>query len=454
MILCLTWISDFLEECDVAAVECRLGANEIDRRDWKFGRMMKLSGLQFSEKQLLKILQGLGWKGHWKQALSAVEWVYDYKVRLKWLMCLLLGQDDYYLYPDMAAYHPIDVTLGQVGLVRELIKLIECLKQKPTGKTNHFRRKNRDPVLNPDLVVFNAVRKGVFWVFEHLRKNGIRPMEGKLWVGNGEDAISEFGIRRSSLTGDAASRNEEVARAITYKILVKCFSEEGRIDEAVETLRKMEKKGIIGTAGLYYKLACCLCSNGRREQARAELYRTKPLAVTFTSMIVSAMEGGHLDDCSSSFNCMKGLCPPNIGTRVYLQNDMFSKAKELFEKQKQSRASLKLEYFEYVYKAMALSGYWLNQSKQASLLLAACLERCLTSRGHLLECAFDNLINLIDAGGVPCPEIFFEMVIQAMIHHNIEKAVLSVELARVSSKPTGSSIYVQNNRGNESKEPI
>lgn len=64
--------------------DCRLGAKEIDRRDWKFGRMMKLSGLQFSEKQLLKILQGLGRKGNWKQALSVVEWVYDDKVRVRW----------------------------------------------------------------------------------------------------------------------------------------------------------------------------------------------------------------------------------------------------------------------------------------------------------------------------------------------------------------------------------
>lgn len=77
---------------------------------------------------------------------------------LNWLTGLLLGQEDFYLYPDMAAYRSIAVTLGQGGLVRELMKLIECVKQKPAGKINHLRRKNWDPVLNPDLVVFNAVR--------------------------------------------------------------------------------------------------------------------------------------------------------------------------------------------------------------------------------------------------------------------------------------------------------
>ena len=41
--------------------------------------MMKQSGLQFTEKQLLKIVGGLGNKGQWKQALSAVEWVYNDK---------------------------------------------------------------------------------------------------------------------------------------------------------------------------------------------------------------------------------------------------------------------------------------------------------------------------------------------------------------------------------------
>lgn len=62
----------------------RLGAKEIEWKDWKFSRMMKLSGLQFMEKQLLKILRGLGNDGHWKQAIAVVEWVYHDKERRRW----------------------------------------------------------------------------------------------------------------------------------------------------------------------------------------------------------------------------------------------------------------------------------------------------------------------------------------------------------------------------------
>lgn len=42
---------------------------------------MKQSGLQFTEKQLLRIVEGLGAKGCWKQALSVVEWLYGDKER-------------------------------------------------------------------------------------------------------------------------------------------------------------------------------------------------------------------------------------------------------------------------------------------------------------------------------------------------------------------------------------
>lgn len=39
--------------------------------------MMKQSGLQFTERQLLRIVEELGAQGQWKQALSVVEWVYS-----------------------------------------------------------------------------------------------------------------------------------------------------------------------------------------------------------------------------------------------------------------------------------------------------------------------------------------------------------------------------------------
>jgi hypothetical protein len=42
---------------------------------------MKQSGLRFSEGQLLKIVEELGNKGKWSQAMAVVEWVYNDKER-------------------------------------------------------------------------------------------------------------------------------------------------------------------------------------------------------------------------------------------------------------------------------------------------------------------------------------------------------------------------------------
>lgn len=55
----------------------RLCGTKLGRRDWKLRRIMKQSGLEFTEGQVLRIVEGLGAKGCWKQALSVVEWLYD-----------------------------------------------------------------------------------------------------------------------------------------------------------------------------------------------------------------------------------------------------------------------------------------------------------------------------------------------------------------------------------------
>lgn len=57
----------------------RLSATELSVKDWKFARMIRYSGLQFTELQMLKIVEGLGYKGQWRHALSVVEWVYNSK---------------------------------------------------------------------------------------------------------------------------------------------------------------------------------------------------------------------------------------------------------------------------------------------------------------------------------------------------------------------------------------
>ncbi|KAH7511218.1 hypothetical protein FEM48_ZijujUnG0037000 [Ziziphus jujuba var. spinosa] len=466
----------------------RLSGLELSRRDWKLSRMMKKSGLQFTEKQMLKIVEGLGAKGCWQQAMSVVDWVYDdrdkrqNKSRFVYTKLLaILGKArrprealdifnlmrrDCSIYPDMAAYRSIAVTLGQAGHLKELVNIIECMKQKPSKRTkNIIRYKNWNPVLEPDLVVYNAVLnacvpshqwKGVSWVFDQLRKSGLKPnaasyglaMEVMLQSGK-FDLVHEF-FRKMKKSGEAPT-------ALTYRVLVRAFWGEGKVNEAVEAVRDMEQRGVVGTSSVYYELACCLCCFGRWQDAMVEvgkmkkLSNSKPLEVTFTGMIAASMDGGHIDDCISIFEHMKNHCAPNIGTintmlNIYGRNDMFSKAKKLFEEIKKvnpdsshpsldgehnylipdeytyssmlkaSASALQWDYFECVYKEMTLSGYQLDQSKHALLLP----EASRAGKWHLLEHAFDTTL---EAGEIPHPSWFTEMVFQVIAREDYERAI-------------------------------
>lgn len=47
---------------------------------------------------------------------------------------------------------------------------------------------------------------------------------------------------------------------------------EGKIDDAVLAVQGMEKRGIVGSAALYYDLARCLCSSGRCQEALMQVF--------------------------------------------------------------------------------------------------------------------------------------------------------------------------------------
>lgn len=64
---------------------------------------------------------------------------------------------DYHLYPDMDAYHCIAIVLGRSGLLKELVNMIDSMKQNPSKIIKKTKRKNWDHVLQPDLVVYNVV---------------------------------------------------------------------------------------------------------------------------------------------------------------------------------------------------------------------------------------------------------------------------------------------------------
>ncbi|OIV89398.1 hypothetical protein TanjilG_22230 [Lupinus angustifolius] len=450
----------------------RLSDREITTKDWKFSRIMKLSELPFTEGQLLMILELLGAKGCWKQALSVVQWVYNHKDQRKYRSRTAFKQSagkvgNVHVYPDNAAYHSIAVTLGQAGLMKDLMNIVELMRQKPKAvKFSHH--KNWDPVIEPDVVIYNAVLnacvpskqwKGVSWVFKQLKKSGLKPngatyglaMEVMLESGK-YDLVHEL--------FEKMMRSGEVPEALTYKVLVRTFWRQGKVDEALEAVSEMEKRGVTGTASVYHELACCVCNYGRWQEAvmMVEKIRSfshaRPLEYTFTSMIMSSMDGGHVNNCIHIFEYMKERYAPNIGTintmlKVYGRNDMFSKAKELFEDVKLANSdpfatpengsgssvipdvytysemleacvsAHHWEYFEHVYKEMTLSDCRLDQDKHLSLLIKASR----AGKCHLLEHAFDTIL---EAGEIPHHLLFFELVIQAIIQNNYERAVILV----------------------------
>lgn len=479
----LPWKKYLGEEEKIQLLIKRLSGTDLDMHDWKFSRLMKQSGLFFTEMYLLKILEGLGTLGTWRQALSVVEWVYnqkDYKHRKSRFvytkLLAVLGKarrpnealgifnvmrEDGQIYPDMAAYHTIAVTLGQAGLLNELVNIIECMRQKPSKRIKNIKLRNWDPCLEPDVVIYNAVLnacipshqwKGVFWVLKQMRFSGLKPtgatyglaMEVMLRAGK-HDFVYKFfeKMQKSGLP----------PRALTYKVLVRAFWEEGKVDEAVEAVRDMEKRGVVGAVSVYYELSCCLCNNGRWKDAMVEVEKlkslplTRPLEVAFTGMILSSLDGGYICNCISIFEQMKDHCAPNIGTinamlKVYGCSDMFAKAKELFEATKTTVSSFKSytgnnsslkpdaysystmlevsasahqwEYFEFLYKEMAFCGYQLDQKKHAWLLV----EASRAGKWHLLDHAFDTIL---EAGEIPRVSLFTEMICQTICQQNFER---------------------------------
>ncbi|XP_071733811.1 pentatricopeptide repeat-containing protein At5g67570, chloroplastic [Rutidosis leptorrhynchoides] len=482
------WVPPRRKVSDTEAIRFlvdKLSGTEASMKNWKFSRMMKQSELQFTEDQLLKIVGGLGDKGQWRHALSVVKWVYDskqhkhFKSRFVYTKLLsVLGKSrrphealqifntmrgDYHIYPDMAAYHCIAIALGQSGLLKELVSVIDCMKQEPSKMIKKNRRKNWNPVLQPDLVIYNAVLnactlsgdwKGVPWVFEELRASGLQP-SGATYGLAMEVMMASGKYERVHEYFEKMKKSGNAPKALTYKVLVKAFSKEGKVNEAVEAVRDMERKGVVGAASVYCELAFCLCYNGMWQEAILEINKmkrvalTRPLVVTFTGMILSSMDGGHIGNCIRIFEISKDHCTPDIGIinamlKVYGRNDMFFEAKELFEDTKRcnghnislgrdgpfvspdaytygemlrvSASAHQWEYFDFVYKEMVFSGYQLDPKKHAFLLV----EASRAGKTHLLEHAFDVML---EAGEIPPSSFFVEIICRAMIQDDFDRAL-------------------------------
>ncbi|XP_020574511.1 pentatricopeptide repeat-containing protein At5g67570, chloroplastic isoform X2 [Phalaenopsis equestris] len=356
----------------------RLSSTNLSIQDWKFSRLMKYSGLLFSEMCMLEILEELGALKNWKQALSVVKWVYN--------------QQEYKNRKSRFVYTKLLSVLGKERRHREALKIFNEMRvMLKAGK-------------------YDDVHK----FFEKMQEGRLAP------------------------------------KAISYKVLVRTFWEQGKVDEAVAAVRDMERRGVIGIAAVYYELACCLCNKGRWLDATMEVEKlrrlphTKPLEVTFTGMILASLDGGYVNDCISIYEFMKDYCTPNIGTinamlKVYGRSDMFAKAKHLFESIKKiylhSEASAEAlepdaftfstmleacasacqwEFFEYVYKEMALYGYSLEISKHSWLLV----EASKAGKWHLLEHAFNTCL---ESGEIPHISLFTEMLCQTIIQQKFDR---------------------------------
>lgn len=234
-----------------------------------------------------------------------------------------------------------------------------------------------------------------------------------------------------------------IPNGLTYKALVQAFWKEGKIDKALGMVGEMERRGIVGTASLYYEIACCLCCVGRCQEALLQVEKirrvgNKPLYVAYTGLIQACMESRHLKECTFIFHEMQKVCAPNIITcnmmmKLYAQNHMFKEAKSLFQQIRKGRIgpensdvmlkpdiitytaileacamAQEWDYFETVYQNMLLEGYQFNNKQHSSLIVAASK----AGKRHLLKSAYEQLVEL---GRTPHVSLYKELICQHLL---------------------------------------
>ncbi|XP_023000737.1 pentatricopeptide repeat-containing protein At1g30610, chloroplastic [Cucurbita maxima] len=432
----------------------RLNGADIDMPEWMFAQMMRSAKIRYSDHSILRVIQVLGKLGNWKRVLQVIEWLQmrerfkSHKLRFIYTTALdVLGkarrpvealnvfhamQQHFSSYPDLVAYHSIAVTLGQAGYMRELFDVIDSMRSPPKKKFKTGAFEKWDPRLQPDIVIYNAVlnacvkRKnweGAFWVLQELKEQGLQPstttyglvMEVMLQCGK-YNLVHEFfrKVQKSS-----------IPNALTYKVLVNTLWKEGKTDEAVLAIQTMEKRGIVGSAALYYDFARCLCSAGRWEEALMQMEKickvaNKPLVVTYTGLIQACLDSKNLQSAVYIFNHMKAFCSPNLVTcnillKGYLDHGMFNEAKELFQNMSEngrnisavsdyrdrvlpdiytfntmldaSFAEKRWDDFSHFYNQMLLYGYHFNPKRHLRMIM----EAARGGKDELLETTWKHL---------------------------------------------------------------
>ncbi|KAL9241701.1 hypothetical protein vseg_015779 [Gypsophila vaccaria] len=460
-----------------------LNEADTDFPEWMFSKTMRSARIRFSDTSIMRIIQILGKFENWRMVLQVVEWLQmreRFKSnKIRYVYTAALGvlqkarrpvealnlfttmQRSRSSYPDIVAYHTIAVTLGQAGHLRELFDVIDSMRLTPTI----FKiegSEERDPQLEPDIVVYNAVlnacakRKeweGAFWIMQRLAETDQQPssatygllMEVMLSCGK-YDLVHEF-YRQM--------RASFAPNALTYRVLVKTLWKEGKPEEAVAAVEEMERRGLVGSASLYYDLARCLCSAGRCEEALMQVDKicrvaSKPLVVTYTGLIQACLDAGNVEGGIFIFNYMQKYCAPNLVTcnimlKAFLQHGMFTEAIELFQKltksgQQESKAtdritadihtfSLMLEAcvnesrwgdFHFAYDQMLRHGHPFNTKRHLWMVLQA-------SNAGKVEVVETTWKHLMQSGLVPPPALVKERFRLKMEADDLDAAISSID---------------------------
>ncbi|XP_068656324.1 pentatricopeptide repeat-containing protein At1g30610, chloroplastic isoform X2 [Aristolochia californica] len=446
----------------------RLHATDLNIPEWQFSKMMHSAQIRFTDHTILRVVQILGTLGNWRRVLQVVEWLHScerfksQKSRYIYTTVLnVLGKarrpvealnvfhamrKKFSSYPDMVAYHCIAVTLGQAGHMKELFDVIDCMRALPEKKFKTGMLERWDPRLEPDVIVYNAVlnacvqRKqweGAFWVHQQLKERNIQPSSTTyglvmevMYVSGKYNLVHEFFLK---------VEKSSIPNALNYKVLVNTLWKEGKTEEAITVVQDMERRGIVGSASLYYGIARCLCSAGRPKEALQQVNKickvaTKPLVVTITGLIRECLEAGSIKNADFIFSHLYKFCSPNIVTynimlKAYRDHGMFEDAKELFQKileeakciscvndYKEKVVPDKLtfntmleacvaekdwDYFEAVYQQMLHHGYHFNVKSHLRMIM----EASRAGKGDPLDATWNHLVR---SGRVPPPPIVKE----------------------------------------------
>ncbi|KAK1412144.1 hypothetical protein QVD17_33150 [Tagetes erecta] len=457
-----------MEERIQRLAKCLNGAS-IDTPEWNFSKMMRSAKIRFADFSIIRLIQILGNYGNWRQVLQVIEWMQarerfkSNRIRNIYTAALdALGkarrpvealnvfntmQQEMSSYPDRIAYHCIAVTLGQAGHMRELFHVIDTMRSPPKKKLATGVLQKWDPRLEPDIIVYNAVLnacvrqknlEGAFWVLQQLKQQGLQPNS----ITHGLVMEVMLACEKYNLVHEffQKMRKSFIPNSLTYKVLVNTFWKEGKIDEAIRTVKEMEKRGIIGSAALYYDLARCLCSAGRSEEAILQIEKVckvakKPLVVTYTGLIQASLDSGKINSGIYMFKHMHKFCSPNLVTynimlKGYLDHNMFEEAKQLFYKLSENgnHVTSKVDYkhvvlpdihtfnlmldaclvnkkwddLEFVYTKMLQHGYYFNAKRHSHMIL----EACKSGKVNLLETTWKHLI---EGDQIPPPPLVQEM---------------------------------------------